>query len=176
MRVLTSKSPPPHKRLAGHPLMPRSAQVDDMRHSTANNADYSDRVGHGHAEQAAVNDPLSGRGARSKATDSGTALPVSSADELPLVPFSVYSCLTSQTPKPGVLHVKLTERAANRGTTVGGTLDKCPKGCRTAPFQPVSCLARALVEDSVGWDCAGRSTIGYGRHRCGLVARDQENV
>ena len=43
MRVLTSKSPPPQASRRGHPLMPRSAQVDDMRLSTAS---CTRRAGH----------------------------------------------------------------------------------------------------------------------------------
>src|ERR1035437_2731543 len=38
------------------------------------------------------------------------ASPVSSMDELPLITFSLQSCPTSQTPKPGVSHTRLTER------------------------------------------------------------------
>ena len=66
---------------------------------------------------AAANERLVGRGAGSGAicwgigAVSGTASPVSSADELLLITFSFQSCPTSQTPKPGVPHVRLTERA-----------------------------------------------------------------
>src|SRR5664280_1481608 len=42
---------------------------------------------------------------------SGTAPPVSSMDELLLFTISLQSCPTSQTPKPGVSHIRLTERA-----------------------------------------------------------------
>ena len=45
---------------------------------------------------------------------SGTVSPISSADELLLITFSLQSCPTSQTPKPGVSHVRLTERAPSR--------------------------------------------------------------
>src|SRR5665647_438245 len=62
---------------------------------------------------AAVNVRLTGRGAGSGATTSGMSSPVCSADELLLITFSLQSCPTSQTPKPGVSHVRLTERVSN---------------------------------------------------------------
>src|SRR5665647_2381964 len=40
------------------------------------------------------------------------ASPVSSMDELLLITFSLQSCPTSQTPKPGVSHTRLTERGS----------------------------------------------------------------
>src|SRR5664280_3853630 len=63
---------------------------------------------------AAVNVRLTGRGAGSGATTAGMSSPVCSADELLLITFSLQSCPTSQTPKPGVSHVRLTERAGLR--------------------------------------------------------------
>jgi hypothetical protein len=52
---------------------------------------------------AAVNERLTGRGAGSGTTVSDAVSPVSPANQLLLITFSLQSCPTSRTPKPGVI-------------------------------------------------------------------------